>query len=86
MQWSSVDGAVLAEINVAQRLRTIQRPLSLTEGAHVGLIPRSLGLPGEPVGGPLGPTDGQVAQLVEQRTENPRVGGSIPPLATIFTL
>jgi hypothetical protein len=27
--------------------------------------------------------DGQVAQLVEQRTENPRVGGSIPPLATI---
>ena len=26
--------------------------------------------------------DGQVAQLVEQRTENPRVGGSIPPLAT----
>src|SRR5690606_21767156 len=28
--------------------------------------------------------DGQVAQLVEQRTENPRVGGSIPPLATIL--
>ena len=27
--------------------------------------------------------NGQVAQLVEQRTENPRVGGSIPPLATI---
>jgi hypothetical protein len=27
---------------------------------------------------------GQVAQLVEQRTENPCVGGSIPPLATIF--
>ena len=26
---------------------------------------------------------GQVAQLVEQRTENPRVGGSIPPLATM---
>jgi hypothetical protein len=25
---------------------------------------------------------GQVAQLVEQRIENPRVGGSIPPLAT----
>ena len=24
----------------------------------------------------------QVAQLVEQRTENPRVGGSIPPLGT----
>ena len=26
----------------------------------------------------------QVAQLVEQRTENPRVGGSIPPLGTKF--
>jgi hypothetical protein len=25
---------------------------------------------------------GQVAQLVEQRIENPRVGGSIPSLAT----
>ena len=29
---------------------------------------------------------GQVAQLVEQRTENPCVGGSIPPLATTETL
>ena len=28
------------------------------------------------------PRPGQVAQLVEQRTENPRVGGSIPSLAT----
>src|SRR5688572_5808574 len=27
------------------------------------------------------PAEGQVAQLVEQRTENPRVGGSIPSLA-----
>jgi hypothetical protein len=26
----------------------------------------------------------QVAQLVEQWTENPRVGGSSPPLGTIF--
>jgi hypothetical protein len=26
---------------------------------------------------------GQIAQSVEQRTENPRVGGSIPSLATI---
>ena len=25
---------------------------------------------------------GQIAQLVEQRTENPRVGGSTPSLAT----
>jgi hypothetical protein len=28
-------------------------------------------------------SDGEVAQLVEQRTENPRVVGSIPTLATI---
>lgn len=28
------------------------------------------------------PLDGQIAQLVEQRTENPRVPGSIPGLAT----
>jgi hypothetical protein len=30
------------------------------------------------------PSGGQVAQLVEQRTENPRVGGSIPPLGTSY--
>ena len=29
--------------------------------------------------------NGQVAQLVEQRTENPRVGGSIPSLAITLT-
>lgn len=29
--------------------------------------------------------DGEVAQSVEQRTENPCVGGSIPPLATMHT-
>ena len=28
-------------------------------------------------------SNAQVAQLVEQRTENPRVGGSNPPLGTI---
>jgi hypothetical protein len=31
-----------------------------------------------------GSPDAQVAQLVEQRTENPRVGGSNPPLGTIM--
>src|SRR5205823_501644 len=30
------------------------------------------------------PRHGQVAQLVEQRTENPCVAGSIPALATLF--
>jgi hypothetical protein len=33
-----------------------------------------------------GSFEGQVAQLVEQRTENPRVGGSIPSLATKISL
>lgn len=33
-----------------------------------------------------GGLDGQVAQLVEQGTENPRVGGSTPSLATLFLL
>jgi hypothetical protein len=33
--------------------------------------------------GPLFTANAQVAQSVEQRTENPRVGGSIPPLGTI---
>ena len=28
----------------------------------------------------------QIAQSVEQRTENPRVGGSIPPLGTVSKL
>jgi hypothetical protein len=28
----------------------------------------------------------QIAQLVEQRIENPRVGGSNPPLGTTFYL
>ena len=52
------------------------RRFPLTEQVHVGLIPRSSeGLCSRII-------NGQVAQLVEQRTENPRVGGSIPPLAT----
>ena len=29
-------------------------------------------------------TNAQIAQSVEQGTENPRVGGSIPPLGTIY--
>ena len=34
-------------------------------------------------GDSLNKFSGPVAQLVEQRTENPCVGGSIPPRATI---
>ncbi len=45
---------------------------------------RALG--GHPVPGLLSSfaRGGQVAQLVEHRTENPGVGGSIPSLPTIF--
>ena len=51
-------------------------------------------LPGEtnppPVGNPAGwlvkRPDARIAQLVEQRIENPRVGGSNPPPGTIFLL
>ncbi len=50
----------------------------LTEHTLIGLIPRSSRATA------LNDRIGQVAQLVEQRTENPRVGGSIPPLATIL--
>ena len=32
---------------------------------------------------PIMEATGQVAQLVEHRTENPGVGGSIPPLSTV---
>jgi hypothetical protein len=34
----------------------------------------------------FGATSAQVAQLVEQWTENPRVGGSSPPLGTIYPI
>ena len=72
---------------------------TLTTRPFVGLIRGSLGLlpiestvrarhagEAESVVGArhAGEQVGQVAQLVEQRTENPRVGGSIPPLATIL--
>jgi hypothetical protein len=40
------------------------------------LFGRDVSIAGRAIG------NGQVAQLVEQRTENPRVGGSIPSLAT----
>src|SRR3954468_5884931 len=41
--------------------------------------------PGQAAPSPLYPAGrAQVAQLVEQRTENPRVGGSSPPLGTTF--
>ena len=58
--------------------------MPLTEGPDAGLI---AGLPPAPHCAERSGADfwGQVAQLVKQRIENPRVGGSIPPLATIFS-
>ena len=53
-------------------------PVSLTGEEPSGLISGSL-----QAGPPAGTHRGQVAQLVEQRIENPRVDGSIPSLATI---
>ena len=49
-------------------------PKILTYSLRSGLIPRLI------------ISNAQVAQLVEQRIENPRVGGSIPPLGTILKL
>ena len=51
-----------------------------TSRALLAYKPRSAGRDMQPVPA----KNAQVAQLVEQRTENPRVGGSIPPLGTIF--
>ena len=51
---------------------------------------RSFGAPLTPPDVPVSPAgvlrnpSGQVAQLVEQGIENPRVGGSIPSLGTII--
>ena len=47
---------------------------TLTQPTSAGLIRPLFSLPLK---------NAQIAQLVEQRIENPRVGGSIPPLGTI---
>ena len=49
-----------------------------TSAAFLAYKPRSAG-PGQP-----DPARARVAQLVEQRIENPRVGGSNPPPGTIY--
>ena len=53
-----------------ERLLWERLPAAIRQNGRSGFQPRK---------------DGQVAQLVEQRTENPRVGSSILPLATIFS-
>ena len=63
--------AILAQMGVPQFLAS----------GRIALIIRAP-FPRAPVSGRHRP--GQVAQLVEQRTENPCVAGSIPALATIY--
>ncbi len=52
--------------------------LALAQAESNPYNPRAFGEP------PAGHPDAQVAQLVEQRIENPRVAGSIPALGTTF--
>ena len=54
--------------------RVMARPLGVLAPRHL------LGVSPPPIYNPPS-IEGQVAQLVEQRTENPRVGSSILPLA-----
>ena len=49
-----------------------ERGLMAISGASFGRTPN------------VSPQDAQVAQSVEQGTENPRVGGSIPSLGTTY--
>ena len=49
---------------------------TLTQPTSAGLIRPLFSLPLK---------NAQIAQLVEQRIENPRVGGSIPPLGTTYS-
>ena len=56
------------------------RPIAYKPGPCAGHTRAS-----RPASGPYAARHAQVAQLVEQRTENPRVGGSNPPLGTIFS-
>jgi hypothetical protein len=59
---------------------------ALDRGGTISYKPRPSPAPAEfwPAALAGTPLKAQVAQLVEQRTENPRVGGSIPPLGTTF--
>jgi hypothetical protein len=61
-----------------------QRPLDRV--ATISYKPRPSPAPASAGRASGTPPKAQVAQLVEQRTENPRVGGSNPPLGTIFIL
>ena len=74
-------GAVFAEVHSEDVKSLSTSPfLGLTRLNPAALI---RGPAAAPTGRTFPSTSGQVAQLVEQGTENPRVGGSIPSLATI---
>src|SRR5688572_804045 len=66
------DGKSRVFLDASPAPRSNTRPLRLIPPSRALAAPIS-----------IGPAHGQVAQLVEQRTENPRVDGSIPSLATI---
>ena len=72
-QSAALSGAQAREVTLGLKIKGLRELLCLTGAVRAGLI-RGL------------PSGGQVAQLVEQRTENPRVDGSIPSLATISIL
>ena len=74
--------AVMVRVTLIARVHPdLNLPVSLTRHGPSGLISGSL-----QAGLPAGTRRGQVAQLVEQRIENPRVDGSIPSPATTSKL
>ena len=83
--------AIFARVSHGLRAHSRQIPKRIDISAQAGLtlrrqaaVIRALPRPRPLRGAATLASSGQVAQLVEQGTENPRVGGSIPSLATIY--
>ena len=64
--------------------REVKAKATSNEGAYISKRPNGILAFNEGFPSAAAQNKAQVAQSVEQRTENPRVGGSIPPLGTIF--
>ena len=94
---SGHNGAVLKTVRVLRltRVRIPSSPPNKKESISIDFLEKySSGWRGSPAKGvdpfkrdarvqiPPSPPYAQIAQSVEQGTENPRVGGSIPPLGT----
>ena len=75
--WMLAPALGLGAPSITRVQQDLDVPASLTGEVPSGLISGSL-----QAGHSAGIYRGQVAQLVEQRIENPRVDGSIPSLAT----